>query len=187
MLNAQGEKPYEGAELFTLYGNTTDGDGNVRQVYLRGGLACLDGKVSIAAAGEYYARANLYSRDRVISATGDTSNDSTGLGLGGVNSNSPTFGGFNRLLSHPTRNGLTCSYRIHLHFARLSESLPQSTYFCAIGIRRPTPNARLVTLMPGAACSRLYSLMSTRRCTHRTVFSSKPWAIMSRALMFSST
>jgi iron complex outermembrane receptor protein len=93
LLNGPGEKPYEGAELHVLYGNTTDADAHVRQVYLRGGVTGLDGKVSIAAAGEYYSRANLFSRDREISATGDTSNDPTGLGLGGLNNNSPTFGG----------------------------------------------------------------------------------------------
>src|SRR5687767_15682174 len=57
-----------------FYGNTTDKDAHVRQVYLRGGVTGLDGKVSIAAAGEYYSRANLFSRDREISTTGDLSN-----------------------------------------------------------------------------------------------------------------
>jgi iron complex outermembrane receptor protein len=52
LLNGPGEKPYEGAELYALYGNTTDGDAHVRQVYVRGGVTGLDGKVSIAAAGE---------------------------------------------------------------------------------------------------------------------------------------
>ena len=37
-----------------------------------------------------------------------------------------------------------------------------------MGILRPMPKARLVTFSPGAACSRLYSLRSTRRCTQRT-------------------
>jgi hypothetical protein len=32
---------------------------------------------------------------------------------------------------------------------------------CAMGIRRPTPNALVVTFNPGAACWRLYSLRST--------------------------
>ena len=93
LLNAPGEQPYEGAELYALYGNTTDSDAHVRQVYLRGGVTGLDGKVSIAVAGEYYSRANLFSRDRDISRSGDLSNDATGLGLGGVTNNSPTFGG----------------------------------------------------------------------------------------------
>ena len=66
LINGPGEKPYEGAEIFALYGNTTDSDAHVRQVYLRGGITGLDGKVSIAAEGEYYSRANLYSRDREI-------------------------------------------------------------------------------------------------------------------------
>src|SRR5438105_1840260 len=61
LLNGPGEKPYEGAELFALYGNTTETDAHVRQVYLRGGVTGLDGKVAIAAEGEYYSRANLYS------------------------------------------------------------------------------------------------------------------------------
>jgi iron complex outermembrane receptor protein len=93
MLNGPDEKPYEGAELRALYGNTTDSDAHVRQVYLRGGVAGLHGKVAIAAAAEYYSRAALFSRDREISRTGDLSNDATGLGLGGLNNNSPAFAG----------------------------------------------------------------------------------------------
>src|SRR2546421_9575049 len=94
LLNGPGEKPYEGAELFALYGNTTETDAHVRQVYLKGGVTGLDGKVSIAAAGEYYSRANLYSRDRFdVAGTANVSNDPTGLGLGGLNNNSPTYGG----------------------------------------------------------------------------------------------
>ena len=97
LLNGPGEKPYEGAELFTLYGNTTDTDAHVRQVFVRGGVTGLDGKVSIAASGEYYSRANLFSRDRSISTTGDLSNDPTGLQQGGINNNSPTYPGRIRL------------------------------------------------------------------------------------------
>jgi len=93
LLNGPGEKPYEGAELYAFYGNTTDRDAHVRQVYLRGGVTGLDGKVSIAAIGEYYSRANLYSKDRIISRTGDASNNPDGLQLGGQNSDSPTFAG----------------------------------------------------------------------------------------------
>src|SRR5438270_8433984 len=94
LLNGPGEKPYEGAELFALYGNTTETDAHVRQVYLRGGVTGLDGKVSIAAEGEYYSRANLYSKDRSrLAGTGDTFNDSVGLGFGGLNNDSPTFAG----------------------------------------------------------------------------------------------
>ena len=99
LLNGPGEKPYEGAELFALYGNTTDTDSHIRQVYLRGGVTGLDGKVAIAVAGEYYSRANLFARDREISRTVDyTANPGNafnppGMGLGGFNNNSPTFGG----------------------------------------------------------------------------------------------
>jgi iron complex outermembrane receptor protein len=102
LLNGPGEKPYEGAELYALYGNTTDSDAHVRQVYLRGGVTGLDGKVSIAAVGEYYSRANLYSKDRIISRTGDASNNPTGLGLGGQNSNSPTYAGRVQVLASVT-------------------------------------------------------------------------------------
>jgi iron complex outermembrane receptor protein len=93
LLNGPGEKPYEGAELYAFYGNTTESDAHVRQVYLRGGVTGLDGKVSIAAEGEYYSRANLFSKDREISRTGNASNFPGGTGWGGQNSNSPTFGG----------------------------------------------------------------------------------------------
>src|SRR3979411_2565330 len=54
LLDGPGEKPYEGAEIGVLYGNTTDGDAHVRQAWIKGGVTGLDGKVSIAAAGEYY-------------------------------------------------------------------------------------------------------------------------------------
>jgi iron complex outermembrane receptor protein len=93
MLNGPGEKPYEGAELFALYGNTTEADAHVRQVYLRGGVTGLDGKVAIAASGEYYSRAALMSRDRTIAHTGDNSNNPAGNNWGGINNNSPTYGG----------------------------------------------------------------------------------------------
>ncbi len=92
MLNGPGEAPYEGAEAFALYGNTTETDAHVRQVWLKGGVKT--DKVSVAAAGEYYSRANLFSRDRAqLAGTGDLSNDSTGLGRGGINNNSPTLNG----------------------------------------------------------------------------------------------
>lgn len=99
MLNGPGEAPYEGAEINLLYGNTTEKDAHVRQAYIRGGVKT--DKVAIAASGEYYSRANLYSRDRTIATTGDTSNsrgdpfypNSAGLGLGGLNNNSATFAG----------------------------------------------------------------------------------------------
>ncbi len=92
MLDGPGEAPYEGAEVFALYGNTTESDAHVRQVYLKGGVKT--DKVSVAAAGEYYSRANLYSRDRAqLAGSGDLSNNPTGLGRGGINNNSQTFAG----------------------------------------------------------------------------------------------
>jgi iron complex outermembrane recepter protein len=94
---------YEGAEFEVRYGNTTDRDANLRQAWIRGGVTGMDGKVAIFAAAEYYNRAGLFSIDRFISQTADTSNNPniglnpnigvTGLGLGGVNNNSPTFAG----------------------------------------------------------------------------------------------
>jgi iron complex outermembrane receptor protein len=111
MINGPGEKPYEGAELFALYGNTTDTDAHVRQVWLRGGVTGLDGKVSIAAAGEYYSRANLFSRDRHISTTGDLSNNPAGMGWGGINNNSPTYGGRVSVAASGSLVGLTTGER----------------------------------------------------------------------------
>ncbi len=92
LLNGPGEAPYEGAEINLLYGNTTDSDAHVRQAYIKGGVKT--DKVAIAAAGEYYSRANLFSRDRFeLAGSGDLSNNPTGLGRGGLNNNSPTFAG----------------------------------------------------------------------------------------------
>ncbi len=101
LLNGPGEAPYQGAEIFALYGNTTESDAHVRQVFIRGGVAT--DKVSVAAVGEYYSRANLYSRDRAILAgTADLTNSSVPalnpvgfdpLNRGGKNNNSPTFAG----------------------------------------------------------------------------------------------
>src|SRR5437588_10153941 len=111
LLNGPGEKPYEGAELFALYGNTTETDAHVRQVYLRGGVTGLDGKVNIAASGEYYSRANLFSRDRTIATTGDLSINPTGLGLDGINNNSPTYGGRVSVAASGSVIGLTTGER----------------------------------------------------------------------------
>jgi iron complex outermembrane recepter protein len=94
---------YEGAEFELRYGTTTDHDANLRQAWIRAGVTGLDGKVAIFASAEYYDRAGIYARDRHISQTADLSNDPdiglnpnigvTGLGLGGINNNSPTFAG----------------------------------------------------------------------------------------------
>jgi len=95
---------YEGAEFEARYGTTTDHDANVRQAWIRGGVTGLDGKVAIFASAEYYNRAAIMSRDRVMATTGDLSSNTTGievnpnigvtgLGLGGFNNNSPTFAG----------------------------------------------------------------------------------------------
>ncbi|HEX8679864.1 MAG TPA: TonB-dependent receptor plug domain-containing protein, partial [Chthoniobacterales bacterium] len=104
LLNGPGEAPYEGAEIFMLYGNTTESDEHVRQGYIRGGVKT--DKVAIAAAGEYYSKANLYSRDRAkLAGTGDLRSTPIAgemglnppgigpLGRGGLNNNSPTFAG----------------------------------------------------------------------------------------------
>src|SRR5262245_41853419 len=48
------------------------------------------------------------------------------------------------------------------------ENRSHSVYFCAIGKRRPIPNALVVTFSPGAACCRLYSLRSTFLMMFRT-------------------
>ena len=126
LINGPGERPYEGAELYALYGNTTDADAHVRQVYLRGGVTGLDGKVSIAAAGEYYSRANLFARDREISRTGDLSNDVTGLGLGGFNNNSPTYAGRISVTSGASALGFTNTGQLTLSDLTTSQVTPGS-------------------------------------------------------------
>ena len=109
LLNGPGEAPYEGAEVFALYGNTTETDAHVRQVYLRGGVAT--DKVSVAAVGEYYSRADLLSKDRAqLAGSANLTNSSVPalnppgfnpLNRGGKNTNSPTFGGRVSLTAGP--------------------------------------------------------------------------------------
>lgn len=126
LLNGPGEKPYEGAELVALYGNTTETDAHVRQVYLRGGVTGLDGNVSIAAAGEYYSRAGLFSRDREISSTADLSNIPTGLGLGGINNNSPTYAGRISVGSGASALGFTTTGQLVLSDLTTNQVTPGS-------------------------------------------------------------
>jgi iron complex outermembrane receptor protein len=126
LLDGPGEVPYEGAELHVSYGNTTDADAHVRQVYLRAGVTGLDGKVSIAAAGEYYSRANLFSRDRQISATADLSNNPTGLGLGGLNNNSPTYGGRISVNAGASALGFTNTGQLVLRDLAINQVTPGS-------------------------------------------------------------
>ncbi|MGZ4984536.1 MAG: TonB-dependent receptor domain-containing protein, partial [Chthoniobacterales bacterium] len=120
MLNGPGAVPYEGAEVFMLYGNTTETDAHVRQVYLRGGVKT--DKVAIAAEGEYYSRANLFSRDRSqLAGSGNLTGGPFGppnadpnglnppgpgaLGRGGLNNNSPTYAGRVSILNNITLPG----------------------------------------------------------------------------------
>jgi iron complex outermembrane recepter protein len=124
LLNGPGEKPYEGAELYALYGNTTETDAHVRQVYLRGGVTGLDGKVSIAANGEYYSRANLFSRDREIAVTADASNNPGGLQLGGANSNSPTYAGRISVNAGATALGFTATGQLVLRDLTSNQASP---------------------------------------------------------------
>jgi len=126
LINGPGERPYEGAELYALYGNTTDTDAHVRQVYLRGGVTGLDGKVAIAATGEYYSRANLFSRDREISSTADLSNNPFGLGLGGRNSNSPTYAGRISVLPGASALGFTNTGQLVLRDLTTNQVTPGS-------------------------------------------------------------
>jgi len=146
MINGPGEKPYEGAELFAMYGNTTDTDAHVRQVYLKGGVTGLDGKVSIAAEGEYYSRANLYSRDRfAVAGTGDLANDPTGLGLGGVNSNSPTYAGRISVGGGATALGFTSTGQLVLNNLTSTGSGPSGYRAFAAGLDPSQYNFRAFT------------------------------------------
>ena len=110
MLDGPGEAPYQGAEVFALYGNTTDHDAHVRQVYVRAGVVGLDGKLSIAAAAEYYSRAALFSHDRDIARTADARASSDGptaldpygpLNLGGYFPQSSLFPGSVQAFNQP--------------------------------------------------------------------------------------
>jgi iron complex outermembrane recepter protein len=133
--------PYEGAEVELRYGTTTDTDANERQAWIRGGVTGLDGKVAIFAAAEYYNRAALMARDRIISATGDTSNGNLPsinppggplpLNLGGLNNNSPTFAG--RVSVLPAFAGDPLSGQLVL--TDLSNTAPTATFNTPTGYR----------------------------------------------------
>ncbi len=132
LLNGPGERPYEGAEVFTLYGNTTEKDAHVRQAFLRAGLSGLDEKLSIAIAAEYYSKASLYSRDRPrLAGTADLSNDATGLGLGGRNNTSPDFAGRVSLFGAPT------------------DPFPQELVLNNLSNNAPTGSADYMPFIPG--------------------------------------
>ena len=85
LLDGPGEKPFAGAEINLLYGNTTDHDARVLQSYVRGGV--VTDKVAIAVSGEYYDRESIYSRDREIARSADVRS------LGGFNNGSSNFAG----------------------------------------------------------------------------------------------
>ena len=124
LLNGPGEAPYQGAEINALYGNTTDTDAHVRHVYVKGGVTGLDGKVAIAAAGEYYSRANLFSRDRDISTTANNSNQALGNGWGGINNNSPTYAGRVNVAGSGTAVGLVTGSRTLINLGMGGTILP---------------------------------------------------------------
>jgi outer membrane receptor protein involved in Fe transport len=87
LFNGPSEVPYQGGEIYSLYGNTTDRDARVIQGYMRGGVTALDGKVSIFGSAEYYNRLDIFSRDRPVSS------DANNNRLGGLNNSSPTYSG----------------------------------------------------------------------------------------------
>ncbi len=124
LLNGPDEVPYQGAEAYFLYGNTTDKDAHVLQAYLKGGVTGLDGKISIAAAGEYYFRAALLSIDRTISRTANLSNSPGGLGLGGINNNSPTFSGRVSISGAGSTMGFLTGQLVLVNLSQGGEILP---------------------------------------------------------------
>ena len=79
------------------------------------------------------------------------------------------------------------------HTARWNEGDPRTPddryalHPCAIGSRRPSPNALPVTFSTGAACRRLYSLPFTIRSTRRTSSSGWPRRTISASGSRSST
>jgi iron complex outermembrane receptor protein len=145
MLDGPGEKPYEGAELYALYGNTTDTDAHVRQVYVRGGVTGLDGKVSIAASGEYYSRANLFSRDRPkVALSGNLTNQPTGMGWGGLNANSQTYSGRVAILAGGSSVGLATGQRTLINLSNNAPT-PASYRSFTLGIDPDQFNFRAFT------------------------------------------
>ncbi len=124
LLNGPGEAPYQGAEINALYGNTTDTDAHVRHVYVKGGVTGLDGKVSIAAAGEYYSRANLFSRDREIARTANNTNQAIGNNWGGLNANSPTYAGRVTVSASGTAVGLVTGARTLINLGQGGSIMP---------------------------------------------------------------
>src|SRR5665213_1167246 len=58
---------------------------------------------------------------------------------------------------------------------------------CAIGMRRPMPNARAEIFNDGAACRRLYSLKFILFKTSPTIAASKPFSIIFSLLKFFTT
>jgi iron complex outermembrane recepter protein len=141
--------PYEGAEFELRYGTTTDTDANVRQAWIRGGVTGLDGKVSIFASAEYYNRAALFARDRTISVTGDLSNNHeinvnpdvgvAGLGVGGLNNNSPTFAGrVSAVTGVDPITGIPIVQQLVL--TDLSNNAPIATFNTPSGYRRFEPS-----------------------------------------------
>ena len=88
LLNGPGATKFSGAEIDFLYGNTTEKDAHVIQVFVNTGFVSKDKRFSAVFSFTYYDRQAIYSRDRFKLA-----GDADQRLLGGNNTRSGTFPG----------------------------------------------------------------------------------------------
>ena len=88
LLNGPGAPKYNGAEIDFLYGNTTEKDAHVLQIFVNTGFVSKDERFSAVFSFNYYDRQAIYSVDRFKLA-----GDADQRVLGGSNGRSGTFPG----------------------------------------------------------------------------------------------
>ena len=87
LLNGPGAPKYNGAEIDFLYGNTTNKDAHVLQLFVNTGFVSKDQRFSAVFSFNYYDREAIYSRDRTLAQSADA------RPLGGNNGFSGTLPG----------------------------------------------------------------------------------------------
>ncbi|OAI42848.1 hypothetical protein AYO41_03435 [Verrucomicrobia bacterium SCGC AG-212-E04] len=90
LLDGPGAPKYNGAEIDFLYGNTTEKDAHVIQLWVNTGYTSKDQRFSAVFSFNYYDRQTIYARDRNGSTRSGEANQIT---LGGGNGNSGTLPG----------------------------------------------------------------------------------------------
>lgn len=71
LLNGPGAPKYNGAEIDFLYGNTTNKDAHVIQLFSNTGFVSKDERFSAVFSFNYYERQAIYSRDRTLAQSAD--------------------------------------------------------------------------------------------------------------------